>query len=563
MHSRIDFVSFIFTSSYSTLMTLTLFANAKTLLKNNWKSGLTVALVSLPMSISIGVASGSTPTAAIITAIWAGLIASLFGSSNYNITGPAGALTGILAAAAFTFGAGVMPVLAIIVGIVIGLAYLLRLNKYLVFIPSSVIHGFTLGVGMMLILSQINFAFGLQNLAKHAEFLENVITSISSLGMIHIPTFIVFLLFLTGLFVLLRLLPKVPAVPLLTPVAICIGYLSVHSQLPFSLQTLGQKFPTMSASLIQLPHFVWSYSLVSTAITIAIIAMLETLLCGKVAAGMTKTKFDERRELLGLSLANIVSGLFGGLPATAVLARTALNAKSGATHRASQGINAVIIAIVSLVFLATFKFLPLAVVAAILVFTAIRMIEAKHLYRYMRYEQSSFWIAFGVALLMIFSDPLIAIISGSVASLFILVERLSRGTYSLRMQSGLTVSEHNEERNTIQDTIDSYPDDVIVYTIKGALVYMSVAAHIEVITKIKLAKQHIIIRLGEITFMDSDGADALDEIINTLESYGASVSLTRIPQRCNAAVLLSDRYNEYLEKGKVFETSNDALCMSV
>jgi SulP family sulfate permease len=287
--------------------------------------------------------------------------------------------------------------------------------------------------------------------------------------------------------------------------------------------------------------------------------MLETLLCGKVANSMTKTKFDERKELLGLSLANIVTGIFGGLPATAVLARTSLNAKSGATHRISQGINAVIIAVISLLFLTTFKFLPLAVVAAILVFTAIRMVEIKHLYRYMCYEQFSFWIAFGVAILMIFADPLIAIALGSIVSLLVFVERISHGTATLRMQNGTVVSSHNEKYKEMQDTIDSYPNDTVVYTIKGALVYMSAASHLETITKLKLSNKTIVLRLGEITFLDSDGADVLDEIIEALELSDTKLKITALPERCSALALLSHKYSQYLDAGSVYRTSGEAI----
>ncbi len=130
-------------------------------IKNNWKAGVTVALVSIPLSVSLAVASGGTPIQGIITAIWAGLIASIFGGSVFNIVGPAGALSGILAGFALKNGYASLPNIAIVAGVLILIAYLIRLEKYLVYISSSVVHGFTLGVAFMIAWGQINSALGL------------------------------------------------------------------------------------------------------------------------------------------------------------------------------------------------------------------------------------------------------------------------------------------------------------------------------------------------------------------------------------------------------------------
>ncbi len=527
------------------------------LLKANWKSGLTVALVSLPMSVSIGVASGSTPTAGIITAVWAGLIAAFFSSSNFNIVGPAGALTGILAAFAFTHGAALLPILAIVTGVIIFISYVFKVNRYLVFIPSSVIHGFTLGVAMLLAFSQLNFAFGLENIPKHEVFIDNLIASISALPTLSIPTTALFILFLAGLFLLLKKLPKVPAVILLTPVGMLIGYASAHGWLPFTVLTLADKFPQINSALIQVPSFTITYPVLSTAVTVAIVAMLETLLCGKVANTITKTRFDERKELFGLSLANIGAGLCGGLPATAVLARTSLNAKSCANHRTSQGINAVVIAIVSILFLGAFKYLPLAVVAAILWFTAIRMVEVHHFVRYIKHEVMSFWIAYAVAIIMIFEDPLIAIAAGSAISLLMFVERVSRGSYSLRVTTKNSDTTHSTQYS-LQEC-DGANCHVVTYTIKGALIYISAQSHIANLKKLNVENRIIILRMGETTVIDSDGVDAFDEIIDTLTDMDCTVLVCSIPEKSLPMMHMSEQFTHLDKSGRIFYNSDQAL----
>jgi SulP family sulfate permease len=141
----------------------TLFKN----IQNNWKSGITVSLVSIPLSVSLAVASQTSPVIGILTAVWAGLIASIFGGSNYNIIGPTGALSGILAAYALMYGPATLAPLAIVAGIFILIAYIAKLERFLVFVPGSTVQGFTLGVAVIISLGQLNFALGLSHLPKH------------------------------------------------------------------------------------------------------------------------------------------------------------------------------------------------------------------------------------------------------------------------------------------------------------------------------------------------------------------------------------------------------------
>ena len=157
-------------------------------LKNNWKSGITVSLVSIPLSISLAVAANATPLMGIITAIWAGLLASILGGSNFNVVGPTGALSGILAIFAISHGAGALPSLAIVTGLIIIIFFVFHLEKYIILIPSSVIHGFTLGVAFIIGLNQINFALGLKDLSAHEHYIQNVFESLKNIGQIDIWT---------------------------------------------------------------------------------------------------------------------------------------------------------------------------------------------------------------------------------------------------------------------------------------------------------------------------------------------------------------------------------------
>lgn len=190
---------------------------------DNIKSGLTVALVSIPLSISLAMASGVSPVAGIITAIWAGLVGALLGGSNYNIIGPTGALAGFIASYALTAGPQAVPLLSICVGCFILLAYLLKLETYIVLIPSSVIHGFTLGIACIIAKSQFAYAFASPvDLALCGTFL---------LALIGLRTF----------------KSTVPGIILITPVGLFLGWLSSTDSLSTPLKTLGDQFPTLTA----------------------------------------------------------------------------------------------------------------------------------------------------------------------------------------------------------------------------------------------------------------------------------------------------------------------------
>jgi SulP family sulfate permease len=170
-------------------------------LKQNWKSGVTVSLVSIPLSVSLAIAAGSTPVAGIITAIWAGLFAAIFGGSNFNIVGPTGALSGILATYAFINGAQSLAVLAIATGVVVILSWVLRLERYLVFIPANTIQGFTLGVAFIIGMNQTNFALGYPKLPGHEKFIDNILESLRHIDKISFESLIVFVLFFLGIFI--------------------------------------------------------------------------------------------------------------------------------------------------------------------------------------------------------------------------------------------------------------------------------------------------------------------------------------------------------------------------
>lgn len=526
-------------------------------IKSNLKSGLTVSLISIPLSVSLAVASGATPIIGIITAIWAGLFAAVFGGSKFNIVGPTGALSGIVATYVILHGLGGLPSLTLIVGAMIIAAYFLKLERYLILIPSSVIHGFTLGVAFIIGLGQLNFALGLQNLPLHEHFFANLRESLLHIQELSWVAVITFAVFLAGLLIFKKVTPKLPGAIILAPLGILLGYLGHEGKIPLTLQTLGDKFGSISFHFFEVPQFEFSFFMIQAAGVIALVAILETMLSARIADGMTRTKHNDRKEMFGLGLANIVSGLVGGMPATAALARTSLNIKTGATHQTSAVISVISVAITSLFFLGYFTYIPLSVIAAILVYVAIQMVETEHFEKLWKYERSGFFISLFVALVTIGVDPIFGILLGVSISLLLFVNRISHGHFDLKV---------NKFNEGIVDTASGVklPEveeaDVLVYSFKGKLSYINSRAHIERFEHSLTQYKAIVLRLREVYFIDTDGVEALNEIIDIITTRGQTVCLSGLDQDVvDLLEQLSPYYRKLKREKLVFKKSEDAL----
>jgi SulP family sulfate permease len=517
--------------------------------KNNLASGITVSLVSIPLAISLSIASQVSPIAGIITAIWAGLAASIIGSSNYNIIGPTGALSGIIALYSIEFGANAISMIAITSGLFIFLAYLFRLEKFLIFIPSSVIHGFTLGVAFIICMGQINYALGL-NLPKHENFFLSLSETINNIQNFSLSSFFIFSIFLISLFLLRKIVWKIPTIILLSPVGILLGYLTTYGLIPLKLETLYNKFGSIEAKIINFPSFYFENNIIIPALLIAFIAILETLLSAKIADSLTHTRHNTSKELFGLSIANILSGIMGGIPATAALARTALNIKTGATNKMSATISSIFIIVWSFLFIKYFKFLPMAVIAAILVYIAVNMIEKEHFDRLFLHDKKNFFIAIIVSFITIYKDPIIGIILGVGLSLLIFVEQLSHAYYEI------TDIKHKEKSFFSDDRLNQIliEQNSIIYTIKGKLVYINSQAHLTRFESEFAKYQNIIVEFNEVYFIDIDGVDIIDEIIDLCEKRNQKLFFVGIKPHIKLFLeKTSKHFKKHEKEGFVFD----------
>jgi len=539
-------------------------------LKTNWQAGLTVALISVPLSLALSIASGAGPMPGIVTGVWATLIASLFASSNYNIVGPAGALATVLFAATvapqFGIGAAILPLIALGVGIAIFIVFALRADRFLYYVPASIIHGFSAGVAVLIASSQLFDGAGLA-LARTGHFIGDIELFGAHVGDANLYAVGTFAVFLTFILLWKRFVKKIPAVIPAALLGMTFGYVATLTHLPVT--TLLDKFGAitgtlylgfdMSAVSTLLSSSVSILAYIKVVILVAAIAILETLITAKIGDKMTRTQCSSRKELFGLALANIGSGVMGGLPATGVFLRTGANIKAGATHRTSAGVSAIATALIAVVALPFFVYLPAAVIAAMLINTALGLIEAETFKEYWKRDKQSFGIAILVAVITILEDPGLAVLAGVMVALLAYVDRVSRGHSHLI---------YNFEGGTMSDIVFSkgitVPDTSVrlaLYSIAGAASYISAPQHSANLRKL-VRSEHvraIAVRLRDCYTLDLDAVEMLEEIVHDAQVVKKPFYITSVNDEVRAELMKFPVLARLLEQGTAFPKTGDLL----
>lgn len=506
------------------------------LIKQNWKSGLTVALISVPLSIAISIASGAGPIPGVITGIWGTAIASIFGGSNFNIIGAAGALTTVLFAATLAaplgLGAGVLPLLAIGSGALILVVWALGADRFLYYVPSSVMYGFAAGVAILIAASQMFDATGLSTLKRTGTFLGDVSLLSAHVHEFSVPTIAVFAIALAFILLWKRFVKALPAVIPVSVLGIIFGALNATA-FHIPVLSLGDKFGTFVASLTApvawnaLPQMLaqpetlmW---FIKASALIALIGILETLITAKIGDKITKTQSSSQKELLGLGLANLGAGAAGGLPATGVFIRAGANIRAGATHRMSAFIAAAATGAIALMVLPYFAYIPVAVIAAILINTAIGLIETEKVHEFWHYEKSAFAIFMLVALVTVLEDAGIAVLVGAVAALLVFADSVSRG----RFDATLAFADGSYEKLFGATTLrirNEKPLAAVTYSIAGSVGYIDAERHAANFRTIaESGTPAVIIRLRDLFSLDLEAQDMLAEAVLDLTARSKKV----------------------------------------
>ena len=509
---------------------------------NNILSGLTAAIIALPLAIAFGISSGLGASAGIYGAIFLGFFASLFGGTKTQISGPTGPMTVISASVVAAFGANLALVfttflLAGLFQIILGLV---KVGKFVRFIPYPVISGFMNGIGMIIILLQINVALGQDAKSSILEALAGIPQALASLN------FQALLLTLATLAIIYmvpkRITSKLPS-PLIALVLLSfVAYLlhldvSYVSDIPTGLPTVVSfEFDMASMSFV-----------IISALTLAILGTIDSLLTSLVADSLTKEKHDSNKELIGQGIGNAIASLFGGLPGAGATMRTVTNIKSGATSRVSGMYHSLFLLLILLVFAPLASNIPMPVLAGILIKVGLDIFDHKMLKQMKilpKYDVSVMMIVF---LLTVFVDLIVAVGVGVVFSSFLIIHRLIQES-AVDISGGETAE--NRDDRIVKDGI------VRIVNIKGPFFFGSTSYILERVDKIYDVK-NVVLDCSLVSFMDLSAIYALSESIEKLKSSGVEVYIVADEKRKEKLIKLG--IGETLDIDKIVESQLRAL----
>ena len=491
------------------------------------QAGLTVGLVALPLAVAFAIASGVRPEQGMYTAIFAGFTISLLGGSRVQIGGPTGAFIvvvfGIVSAhgyqglATATFLAGLM-----LVGM--GAAGFGSLIK---FIPYPVTIGFTSGIAVLIASSQLRDLFGLQVEAVAPEFIDKLLLLVEKGGTYNIWAVLTAGICAVVTLVFPRITHRIPG-----PLAGLLAATSVAAVFDFPVETIGSRFPPFSGGLPALVFPDLSLSAVKAvfqpAVTIALLAAIESLLSAVVADGMTGRRHRSDTELIAQGAANMISPLFLGIPATGAIARTATNVKAGGRTPVAGIVHALTILLILLFFGKWSSYLPLSALAAILMIVAYNMSEWRHFTRLLKAPRSDVAVLLTTFALTVLVDLTVAIEVGMVLAAFLFMKRMADVS-----QARFITSADEEENSDDPMSLSrkSVPDGVEVFEVDGPFFFGAADQFKDALASIVSAPKVLILRLRRVPAIDATGLHVLEDLIEKTSRDGTVLILSGLQAR--------------------------------
>lgn len=469
-------------------------------------AGLTVGIVALSLCIGLGISSGVSPAAGLYSGIIGGFLVSALGGSRVQIGGPAGAFVGLVALIAAQYGLPSLLLCTMLAGVMLFVMGALRLGDLIKFVPHPVTTGFTCGIAVTILMTQIRPFFGLSLEHEPAEFLPKVKALALALPTLHWPTLAVAALALAILLFWPRRWSRVPG----SIVAVVLGTVLV-ALFGWPTETIGSRYGGIPQGLPALawPQFDWEHvsGLIRPAFTIALLGAIESLLSAVVADGLVDDRHDSNQELMGQGVANFVVPLFGGIPVTGVIARTATNIRSGAGTPVAGLVHAVFLLGVLLVAAPLASDVPLAVLAAVLAVVAVRMGEWEEfllLHRKPRGDAAVFLTTFA---LTVFFDLTVAVEVGMVLAAFAFIQRVA-DTTQVHAMTGEQAAAGGPGHEPVKDL----PKGVVIYRVFGALLFGSAEKLDRVLRRSGAETKVVILHMAAVTAMDSTALNRIENM---------------------------------------------------
>ena len=477
-------------------------------------AGLTVGIVALPLALGFGVSSGMSAEEGLVTAIVAGVLAAVFGGSNVQVSGPTGAMVVVLAPIVATQGARAVITVTLIAGLIVLAAGALGLGRAVSVIPWPVIEGFTLGIAVIIFLQQVPQLTAATTLPGHSS--NALVAAVQSL-LAADPGYLVWAVAAALIVAACMLLaPRIhAAIPGSLVGIVVVSLLALV--IPNPLTRIGALPAGLPAPSLPALDPTALGALLPAAATVAALAAVESLLSGRVAASMADTgRFDPDRELVGQGIASIGSALFGGMPATGAIARTAVNVRSGGRSRIAAIFHAVVLLVVVLAASGPVGMIPLAALAGVLMVTAVRMVHAGTVRAILRSTRADALAFVVTAVITVSFDLIVAVIIGVVLAGIVALRSLSRSS-SVHREAVAAPRQEGDER-------------IAILRLDGPLFFAAadrVFEEIQSVTDVSV----VVLRMSQLELVDATGARMLGDMVQALEARGITVLIKGVQAR--------------------------------
>ncbi|MDU2664878.1 MAG: sulfate permease, partial [Clostridium perfringens] len=490
-------------------------------------AGIIVAIIALPLSIALGISSGVSPEKGLITAIIAGFIISLLGGSRVQIGGPTGAFVVIVFGIIQNHGVDGLIIATFMAGIILVLFGLLRFGSLIKYIPYPITVGFTSGIAVTLFSTQVKDFLGLSMTKTPSEFIPKWEAYISHMNTTNLYTLAIGLLALIILIFWPKINKKIPG----SLIALIVTTLVVFIfNLPVA--TIGSQFGKISSN-IPMPHIPnlnlnTLKALIGPAFTIALLGGIESLLSAVVSDGMIGDKHNSNAELIAQGVANMGSSLFGGIPATGAIARTAANVKNGGRTPISGIVHSITLLLIMLVFMPLAKFIPLTTLSAILIIVSYNMSEWRTFKAILKAPKSDIAILLTTFFLTVLFDLVIAIGIGMVVSMCLFMRRVA---------TSIEVNELNESDCSDKSNIDTdmenlkVGENVLVYDIRGHLFFGAVDTFMNTMKEINDDAKVLVLRMRHTKTLDVTGYKQIKNIALSCKSRNMNLIISELQEQ--------------------------------
>jgi sulfate permease, SulP family len=512
--------------------------------RGDLSAGLTVGVVAIPLSMALAIAVGAPPQHGLYTAIVAGIIIALFGGSRVNISGPTAAFVVILLPVTHQYGLGGLLIATVMAGIILLIMGLARMGRLIEYIPYPVTTGFTAGIGVVIATLQLKDFLGLDTGVLDGHYLDKLGVLLISLPTAHLPDFVIGVLTLAVLLLWPRLKIPLPGPLVGLFIASLAAWLAQWGWSDFHAATIGSEFSyeyqgETGAGIPPIPpYFVlpWNLpgadgepvgltfdmirTLLGSAFAIAMLGAIESLLCAVVADGMTGKRHNPNAELIGQGLGNIIAPFFGGISATAAIARTATNIRAGGVSPMAAIIHALLILSVILSLSPLLAYVPMAALAALLLVVAWNMSEAPHFVRLLRISPGS-----DVAVLLtcfsltVLFDMVIAVSAGLVLAALLFIRRMAELT-------GTELLDHRQHTH-----LENLPAHISIYDINGPLFFGAAEKAMRTLRVVNSQVRIMVLDMRDVSMIDITAIMALESLISGLNQEGVLVIINGLEPR--------------------------------